>query len=77
MVIQSVCTVQESALRRRGGKEVSNYYEQVLRYKTTIKTAAKMLEQGIISEKEFAEFEQEIAEKYGIKSDSLFRNIAG
>lgn len=77
MVIQSVCTVQESALRRRGGKEVSNYYEQILRYKTTIKTAAKMLEQGIISEKEFAEFEQEIAEKYGIKSDSLFRNIAG
>ena len=54
-----------------------NYYEQVLRYKTTIKTAAKMLEQGIISEKEFAEFEQGIAEKYGIKSDSLFRNIAG
>lgn len=77
MVTQSVCTVQGSALRRRGGKEVSNYYEQVLRYKTTIKTAAKMLEQGIISEKEFAEFEQEIAEKYGIKSDSLFRNIAG
>lgn len=54
-----------------------NYYEQVLRYKTTIKTAAEMLEQGIISEKEFAEFEQEIAEKYGIKSGSLFRNIAG
>ena len=54
-----------------------NYYEQVLRYKTTIKAAVEMLKQGIISEKEFAEFEQEIAEKYGIKSDSLFRYIAG
>lgn len=56
---------------------MSNYYEQVLRYKTTLKVVVEMLEQGVISEKEFAEFEQEIAEKYGIKSDSLFRNIAG
>ena len=59
-----------------------NYYEQVLRYKTTIKTAAEMLEQGIISEKEFAEFEQEIAEKYGIDTIPtllLFKNgeVAG
>ena len=77
MVTQSVCTVQGSALRRRGGKEVSNYYEQVLCYKTIVKVASEMLEQGIIFEKEFTEFEQKIAEKYGIKSDSLFRNIAG
>ena len=77
MVTQSVCTVQGSALRRRGGKEVSNYYEQVLCYKTIIKVATEMLEQGIIFEKEFTEFEQKMAEKYGIKSDSLFRNIAG
>lgn len=56
---------------------MSNYYEQVLRYKTTIKVAVEMLKRGIISEKEFAEFEQEITEKYGIKRDSLFRNIAG
>lgn len=56
---------------------MSNYYDQVLCYKTIIKVAAEMLEQGIIFEKEFTKFEQKIAEKYGIKSDSLFRNIAG
>ena len=56
---------------------MSNYYEQVLCYKTIVKVASEMRDQGIILEKEFTEFEQKIAEKYGIKSDSLFRNIAG
>lgn len=43
------CSRECFAVARK--KEVINYYEQVLRYKTIIKVAVEMLERGIIFEK--------------------------
>jgi hypothetical protein len=47
--------------------------ESVMRYKASLSVFRKLLKDGIITEAEFAELDDIIAEKYGIDLFSIYR----
>ena len=49
------------------------YYEALLKYKSAMMQAKKMLETGIITADDFAEIETKMHQKYGINFVSLYR----
>ena len=49
------------------------YYDALLKYKSAMMQAKKMLETGIITEADFDEIETKMHQKYGINFGSLYR----
>lgn len=52
------------------------YFSGLLLYKTVMIQAKSMLANGLITSDEFSIIETKMCEKFGINSDSLFRETA-
>lgn len=51
------------------------YYNRVLCYKSAMAQAGLMMSKGLITKDEYAIFDTMMAEKYGLSSCSVFREI--
>lgn len=72
--------IENTALRNVTEKEVKlvdeKYFSGLLLYKTVMIQAKSMLANGLITSDEFSIIETKMHEKFGINSDSLFRETA-
>ena len=55
----------------------ADYYQNIFNYKNAMAQAKKLLESGVINKEEYSDIDTMMAEKYGISSCSIFREITG
>ena len=69
VMFRSVFTKEQKQMDR-------TYYESVILYLSTMHQAKALLNNGILSRKEYDNFDTIIADKYGISSYSIYRQNA-
>lgn len=50
-------------------------FRSLLAYKTTMAQAKELMRRGILTQREYAQFEKVFARKYGLSDKSIFRNM--
>lgn len=65
------------AVSPQGETTMTEYERKIVSYRMAMSLAKSMLNQGVITAKEYAEIDTIMAKKYGISSCTIFREIAG
>lgn len=56
---------------------MTEYKKKIAAYRTAMSIVKSMLNEGVITAKEYAIIDTMMAEKYGLSSCTIFREIAG
>lgn len=73
MVIKRESTAAETVMQMPEEKHLDSYNDRLTRFRTSAAVFRNMIEHGVISEKEYEEFCNILAEKYSVSLCSIFR----
>ena len=73
MAIKRENTAPENVMPMQEEKYPDSYNNRLVRFRTSTAVFRNMIEHGILSEKEYEEFCDILAEKYGVSLCSIFR----
>lgn len=73
MVTKRENIAAENVTQMQEEKHPDSYDNRLTRFRTSTAVFRNMIEHGILSEKEYEEFCDKLAEKYGVSLCSIFR----